>query len=284
MLKSVILACLLSAAVPCLGAYKRCLEHNIPLSRKFEVEKEIAPFMQDVLLESGGESKLPKIYIPTYFHILHNGSSIDQGYVPDSMIDEQLRVLNDAFRPHRIKFIKQRVNRVKNHEWFVGLMYDTDVEKAVKTKLRRGGSNALNIYTSELGEVLLGYATLPSDYTEDPKMDGVVLLHRSLPGGSASPYNFGATATHEVGHWLGLYHTFDGECGDGDFVDDTPAEASAASGCPVGRDSCPAPGLDPIHNYMDYTVDDCMNEFTLGQRVRMHAQWNTYRKKKESDN
>ena len=146
-----------------------------------------------------------------------------------------------------------------------------------RKQTRQGGANALNIWLVDFA--YLGIATFPWDYDRNPGIDGIRVHYDSLPGGSIANYNLGETATHEAGHWLGLYHTFQGGCNDkGDYVDDTPAMLVPTSGCPTGKDTCPKKeGLDPIHNYMDYSWDSCYSEFTPDQAARMQDQWLFYR-------
>ena len=151
----------------------------------------------------------------------------------------------------------------------------------MKRALKQGGDSALDIYSTS-GGALLGYAYLPEiTNTAQAYLDGIVIDWRTMPGVSteyAGVADEGDTLTHEAGHWLNLEHTFFGQCNkSGDFVADTPAEKSAAFGCQVGRDTCSAPGLDPIHNYMDYSDDPCLTEFTAGQAQRMRDAWLLYR-------
>lgn len=213
--------------------------------------------------------------INVYFHVVSSGST---GNISDQMINSQMSVLNNAFDDWGWTFNLVSVDRTSNSTWFNGCYGSS--ETAMKNALHRGTARDLNIYTCNPSGGILGYATFPSSYSSAPSKDGVVLLYSSLPGGSAAPYNLGDTGTHEVGHWMGLYHTFQGGCSGGDYVSDTPAERSAASGCPSGRDTCTGsryPGLDPINNFMDYTDDACMNRFSGGQDARMDSQFTSYR-------
>lgn len=228
------------------------------------------------------------VTVPVYVHVVL--SSTGAGVVTDQQINDQIAVMNTAHSAQspgpwpgaavtNYRFQLVGTDRTTNDTWY-GVSPGTSAETAMKTALRKGTAQTLNIYTANLGGGLLGWATFPQDYARSPKMDGVVILYASFPGGSATGYNLGQTTTHEVGHWLGLYHTFQGGCRkSGDSVADTPAEQSATFGCPTNNpDTCPRmAGKDPIHNFMDYTDDDCMNQFTAGQSTRMNSMYATYR-------
>ncbi|KZV99642.1 zincin [Exidia glandulosa HHB12029] len=230
--------------------------------------------------------KLASPVIPVYFHVIRSSTSLSGGNVPQSQIDAQIDVLNNDYATTGLSFTLAAVDFTTNSTWFQraddcsGRTYQT----AMKRALRKGGANALNVYTVGFTrstgdcEGLLGYATFPSSYSGAPTDDGVVFLYSTLPGGTAVPFDEGRTLTHEAGHWVGLYHTFQNGCtSPGDSVSDTPPEATPAFGCPTGRDTCSGGGVDPIHNYMDYSDDSCMTQFSTGQITRIKSQMSTYR-------
>jgi len=231
----------------------------------------------------GGSTTAGTVEIPVWFHVINKGSGIANGDVPDSQIADQIDVLNKSYSDSHMPFhfTLAGTDRTKNTTWYT-VTPNTSAQTAMKKALRKGGPETLNIYLANLGGGLLGYSTFPSDYASNPKDDGCVILFTSLPGGSAAPYNLGGTVTHEVGHWVGLYHTFqDGCTNPNDEVDDTPAQANPTSGCPTTKpDTCTGsqwPGADLISNYMDYSDDVCYTEFTPGQVARAVDAVHTYR-------
>lgn len=130
----------------------------------------------------------------------------------------------------------------------------------MRTSLRKGTYSTLNLYLVQgLGDnITLGYCDFPTYVAPDSDAfirDGCAVLSSTLPDGTFEPYNLGATAVHEIGHWFGLFHTFGTTCNaDADQISDTPIQLDATDGCPVGKDTCPGqPGKDAIHNYMDYS-------------------------------
>jgi hypothetical protein len=236
-------------------------------------------------LQAKGRAKaqaITTVTIPVVFHVISEDGTRANGDIPRRLINNQIDVLNASFSGATggvdtgFRFTLTQVNRVVNPAWYP-IIYGSDTERDMKRALRVGGPETLNIYSGLLSDDLLGWATFPQ---RDLKpRDGVVILAESTPGGTAVPYNEGDTGTHEVGHWLNLYHTFQGKCGlKGDRVVDTPSEKIPQFGCPVGADSCPKrEGLDPITNFMDYSEDSCMFAFTQGQAFRMQDAWIAYR-------
>jgi hypothetical protein len=164
------------------------------------------------------------------------------------------------------------------------------IDSTIKPSTIWNPSEYMNMWSVNFGGTavdLLGYAQFPSNGTTTANTDGVVAGYKYFgsnsiyPAGNFSaPYNKGRTMTHEVGHFLGLYHTFQGGCAGenstgGDFCADTPAVATANFGC-TSRNSCPTGASDMIANYMDYTDDTCMNIFTIDQKSRIVSVMNTF--------
>jgi len=232
--------------------------------------------------------------IPVVFHVISDSNGV--GNMAKSRLDDQIRVLNEDFRAlagtpgangtdTRIQFYladtdpsgnpTDGVDRVTNDNWFAdngnyrgALAWDTN--------------RYLNIYTNQASGAL-GYAYVPNGGgIVGTSLDGITLLYSAVGYLSpiGPPYNKGRTGTHEVGHWAGLFHTFSGGCGSpfcansGDLICDTNPESAPVYGCPGSHSSCGS--ADPYRNYMDYTNDNCMTNFTPNQANRMRctiSQW-----------
>lgn len=231
--------------------------------------------------KGGGVTTQAVVTVPVVFHVVYGSDGT--GNVSDTQINQQIAEMNQNFAGGEssaaanteFQFTLQATRRWQNDAWF----NDPDSasgEAAMKSATHEGDAGVLNIWSTNTS--YLGYATFPSWYAADPELDGVVIQWGSLPGGPITNFNLGKTASHETGHWLGLYHTFQGGCSkNNDYVTDTPAQRTSTSGCPAGKDTCSSAGVDPIHNYMDYSYDSCYNQFTPGQKSRMQTQWAAYR-------
>lgn len=235
----------------------------------------IAAAVAEQVRATGTGHRARRLSIPVVFHILRKKDG--SWNVTDQQIAEQMNVLNSSYAPHGFRFTLEDVERHKKNR-FAKKCLKAGVEERFKKKYAVDPTTTLNIYTCRPRDDVLGYSYFPSDYPESSFMHGVVLLHSTLPGGNGAPFDLGDTLVHETGHFLGLFHTFEGRCSKtGDGIADTPAERRPASGCPLTRDTCPAPGTDPVQNFMDYSDDACVEEFTSEQAKRMKDQVATFK-------
>ena len=233
----------------------------------------------EILREKGAARPGASVDVPVYVHVM--AAADGTGDVTDKQVRDQIAVLNTTFAGREsgaaantgFTFTLAGVDRFYDDKW-----HNDQQSNQYRRLTRQGGPEALNIWLVEFP--YLGIATFPWDYGNQGDVDGIRVLWSSLPGGSETNYNLGETATHEAGHWFGLFHVFQGGCKEsqgGDGVADTPAQSVATNGCPEGQDSCPSEGLDSINNYMDYSYDSCYNQFTPGQATRMSDMWTAYR-------
>lgn len=237
------------------------------------------------------------INIPVVIHVVYNTAAQN---ISDAQILSQITALNNDFS-------NNNADKTNRPSVFAGLAADAKIKfciaqvdpsgkrttgiirkqtsitvftinDGVKSNVS-GGDNAwdakkyLNIWICNLSGRTLGYAAPPGSPAE---LDGVVIAFDvfGTVGNLRPSFNKGRTATHEIGHWLGLKHIWgDTDCGD-DQVDDTPRQRSYNYGCPsfphVTECSQDANG-DMFMNYMDFSDDACMNMFTAGQVKRMRA-------------
>ncbi len=291
-----------------LAAGGRCQTRMPDLNMQGAIQRRLESFLarqagSENTRATGGESSsgaraAGSVTINVYFHVITDTSG--RGDLSPTQIQRQIDVLNNAFAgldkeraPEQFsdaveetaatpfRFVLASTDRTANNSWF-NLSQGSTAEAQMKQTLHRGTARDLNIYSANLSGGLLGWATFPWNYSSAPSRDGVVILYASVPGGGAEPFDRGDTATHEVGHWLGLYHTFQGGCtSSNDAVSDTAAERSPFYGVPPPyRDSCSGKrytGRDPLENFMDYTDDIAMFQFTGGQSARADALAAQYR-------
>lgn len=146
------------------------------------------------------------IEVDTYIHVIHNGTTKDEGYLSSEQLDKQMAVLNEVFGRHSIQFNLLETEYIENEKWAHG---DPDGRLEMQT-LRKGSYGDLNLYfLKSMGGQVTGECTFPLEYATFPdpnailERDGCLTVSSTVNGGSDPAKHDGLTAVHEVGHWFG---------------------------------------------------------------------------------
>jgi len=219
------------------------------------------------------EQRETETHIFVAFHVIH--SSNNTGNISTATIQGGIDKLNLRYNQHSIYFTLDTINRVENDSWFSlpdGDLWG-DVEEEMRESTVIDPVHYYNIWSCNMGNTeAAGWNYFPNWSPEDSHWQGTTIDYRYV--GSSNE-----TLSHEAGHYFYLFHTFQGGCqAPGDAVDDTPYQDDNDSyPCVESTNSCEdQPGNDPIHNIMNYTSDNCRDEFTAGQRDRMHSTISQY--------
>jgi hypothetical protein len=283
----------------------RCINSNMPPPQPFHTIANVTAAGNSSEASTSAES-LVAFTVPLYIHIVDTTTSAS---VSDATIRQQLIALNANYAPTLIQFDLRNVSRSINNTWATASTLE--IEQEMKQQLRRGGYDSLNLYflldwnplhDEAMGfNSTFGFCTYPELGNINKTVlarDGCIMQQYSMPGSPGigrttvlgGSLDEGKTAVYEVGHWLNLIHVFGangtvGRCIEDDFVFDTPLQFQASpmtvrgTPCPPPKVSCPGvspssiPGPDNVFNFLDYSSDYCMREFTPGQAVRMNQAW-----------
>ena len=239
------------------------------------------------------DPSVTKYMIPVVVHVIRNNNG-SQGNISEAMVQSNITILNEDFlalsgtpgapgTDIQIEFFLAQTD--PNGNPTNGITYHNNTNwyndsGSYWNSIAWDPDNYMNIYTNTASGALGYVPFLPQEGSPGSNSDRVVVLWEAFGDNApiGPPFNGGRTLTHEVGHYLGLHHTFNGGCGGncsttGDLVCDTNPQSSPTSGC--SGSSCGS--SNPIHNYMDYSDDDCMWEFTPDQARRMRCTLEHYR-------
>ena len=251
----------------------RCGTQSPTASQVEAIDTHVRRMLSQSGLDAKGDNR-----VAVSVHVIYEKKD---GKLRKATIKKQIKVLNHAYAGQGFKFKLKDVSYTRDSSWFTGCDQQSIHRKMTKALARRP-EKRLNIYSCQPQGGVLGFAFLPGTSISGTFRDSVVLLHSAFPGGGAVPYDEGDTAVHEVGHYLGLLHTFapepNGCRSPGDRVADTPSERTPDYLCSPRRDSCPQDnGTDLTQNFMDYGYDSCVLEFSAGQSLRMREQSGVFR-------